>query len=371
MVKNPKPSKNILIIKLSSIGDCLLATPAIESIRKGYPDSFITWLVEGKAKDIAMLNPHVDEVLIIDKKKFKIRDYLSLIKKLRDRRYDLSIDLQGVDRTGIFSFLSGARTRYASENAALGFLSNKKIIRKGMPIEHAVKFYLFLASSAGGQEIAEPDLTLVVSEEDKKYASDFLENNFRITAGGEAGSGSKAEVKKDIFIGINPTGMWKTKRWPVKYFIKLSRELIDSFNANIVIFGSKGEEYLSEEILNSLKSPNVVSSLGKTTLKQARELLAKMDYFITPDSGLMHIASTIKNLKIISLFGPTDPNLTGPVGKNFTVLKSNLICIPCFKKECPLNKIESGNLTECVLCMKRITPDTVFDIIKQDLETKK
>ena len=60
---------NILIIKLSSIGDCLLATPAIESIRKGYPDSFITWLVEDKAGDIALLNPHVDEVLIIDKKK--------------------------------------------------------------------------------------------------------------------------------------------------------------------------------------------------------------------------------------------------------------------------------------------------------------
>ncbi len=346
---------NILIIKLSSIGDCLLATPAIESIRKGYPDSFITWLIEDKARDIALLNPNVDEVVVIDKKKFKIKNYLSLIKKLRSRRYDLSIDLQGVDRTSIFAFLSGAPVRYVEEYANLGFLSNKKIAREGRPLEHAVKFYLFLASNVGGKKIEEPEPTLVTSAEDKKFASDFLENNFA------------KSVKKEIFIGINPTGAWKTKRWPIKHFIEISKRLINYFNANIVIFGGKGEDYLADEILNALNSPKVVSAVGKTTLKQAKELLAEMDYFVTPDSGLMHIASSISRLKTIALFGPTDPELTGPVGKNFTVLRDNLICIPCFKKECPLNKIENNNLTECVLCMKRITPDIVFEIIKQDL----
>ena len=350
---------NILIIKLSSIGDCLLATPAIESIRKAHPDSFITWLIEDKAKDIALLNPHVDEVLIIDKKNFKIKNYLSLIKKLRSRRYDLSIDLQGVDRTSIFSFLSGAPVRYVEEYANLGFLGNKKIPRKGRPLEHAVKFYLFLASNAGGKKIEEPNLTLVTSEEDKKFVLDFLENNFA------------KSVKKEIFIGINPTGAWKTKRWPVKYFIELSKKMINSFNANIVIFGGKGEDHLADEISEHFNGHNVVSAVGKTTLKQAKELLAEMDYFVTPDSGLMHIASSISRLKTIALFGPTDPELTGPVGKNFTVLRDNLICIPCFKKECPLNKIENNNLTECVLCMKRITPDTVFEIIKRDLEINK
>ena len=350
---------NILIIKLSSIGDCLLATPAIESIRKAHPDSFITWLIEDKAKDIALLNPHVDEVLIIDKKNFKIKNYLSLIKKLRSRRYDLSIDLQGVDRTSIFSFLSGAPVRYVEEYANLGFLCNKKIPRKGRPLEHAVKFYLFLASNTGGKKIEEPNLTLVTSEEDKKFALDFMKNNFAKL------------VKKEIFIGINPTGTWKTKRWPIKYFIELSKKMINSFNANIVIFGGKGEDYLADEISEHFNGSNVVSAVGKTTLKQAKELLAEMDYFVTPDSGLMHIASSISRLKTIALFGPTDPELTGPVGKNFTVLRDNLICIPCFKKECPLNKIENNNLTECALCMKRITPNAVFKIIKRDLEINK
>ncbi len=396
MAANEKSAKNILIIKLSSIGDCLLATPAVESIRKGYPGSFITWLVEDRAKDIALLNPYVDEVLIIDKKKFKIGDYLALIKELRSRRYDLSVDLQGVDRTSIFAFLSGAASRYAEEYADLGFLSNRKIARKGRPLEHAVKFYLFLAENSGGGKINEPVLTLVSTEEDRKFASDFLEKNFGKTEG--------------LFIGINPTGTWKTKRWPLKYFTELSKKLLKTFNANIVIFGGKGEEYLADEILDSLKTlcaadadeaagagktadtvadagktvltafgkktegkgteGKIASAVGKTTLKQAKELLARMNYFITPDSGLMHIASAIDELKTISLFGPTDPELTGPVGKNFTVLRDSLICIPCFKKECPLNKIENNNLKECVLCMKRITPGLVFNIIKTDLESR-
>ncbi|MGC8554596.1 MAG: lipopolysaccharide heptosyltransferase II [Candidatus Acidulodesulfobacterium sp.] len=346
---------NILIIKLSSIGDCLLATPAVESIKKGYPDSFITWLIEDKSKDIALLNPNIDDVLVIDKKNFKFRDYLSLIKKIRNFRYDIVIDLQGVDRTSLFSFLSGAPVRYYEEYAKLGFLCNRKIVRKGRPLEHAVNFYLFLAENSGGVKIDNPEPVLITSTEDKNFAEDFLKNSFE-------------NIENKIFIGVNPTGTWKTKRWPVKYFIEISRLLLDSFgdNIRIIIFGGKGEEYLSDEILQALNGKKTVSAVGKTTLKQAKELLSKMDYFITPDSGLMHVAASISSLKTIALFGPTDPKLTGPVGKNFTVLRDNLICIPCFKKECPLNKTDDKKSAECVLCMKRITPDKVLDVIKKD-----
>ncbi len=346
---------NILIIKLSSIGDCLLATPAIESIRRRYPDSFIAWLIEGKSKDIALLNPHVDEVLVINKDKFKIRDYFSLIKKLRRRKFDLAIDLQGVDRTSIFSFLSGAKMRYVVEYAKLSFLSTKKINKEGRPIEHAVDFYLFLAEKCGGKKISNVNLTLVTGKEDKKFADVFLDGNFSIR-------------RNNIFVGINPAGTWKTKRWPIKYFIELSKRLISSFDLNMVIFGGKGDESLAQDILKGVSSDNIKSVVSKTTLKQAKELLARMDYFITPDSGLMHIASSIESLKTIALFGSTDPALTGPFGVNNVVLRDNLYCMPCFKKECPLNKIENENFKECVLCMRRITPDIVFDVINKDIQ---
>lgn len=353
-------NKKILIIKLSSIGDCLLATPAIESIRKGYPESFITWLVEDKSMDIALLNPYVDEVVVVDKKNFKIGDYISLIRRLRKKRYDISIDLQGVDRTVIFAFLSGAKKRFVKEYAKLGFLNNGIIVRKGRQPEHAVDFYLFLAEKSGGAKLSDIKTTLLTSDEDKDFASKFLFQNFN-------------DNLSNLFIGINPSGSWKTKRWPIKYFSILAERLISELNANILIFGGKGDEYLADEILKEVNasgklSDHIKSVAGETTLKQARELLARMTYFVTPDSGLMHIAAGIENLKTIALFGPTNPLLTGPFNKSSVVLQDNLNCIPCFKKECPLNKIEKSESKECVLCMKRISHKTVFDLIAGDVE---
>lgn len=358
--------KNILIIKLSSIGDCLLATPAIESIRRGYPESFITWLVEDKAKDAALLNPHVDEVVVIDKRTFGLKEYLGLVWRLRKRKYDVSIDLQGVDRTSILAFLSGARKRFVEEYADLGFLSNEKIIRKGRPLEHAVKFYLFLAENCGGAKIEEPRLLMNVSEADEKFAADFIEDNF----GPEnPGGGNGAGNGRRIFVGINPGGAWKTKRWPIRYFVELSRRLMDGYGTCIIIFGGKDDEFQAAEIIKTLggKDARIASAAGKTTLKQAKALLGKMDFFVTPDSGLMHIASSVEGLRTIAIFGPTDPELTGPVGNGCVVMKDSLICMPCFKKECPLNKTVKNDFKECVLCMKRIHPDAVLSEIGKNI----
>ncbi|MHB1679825.1 MAG: glycosyltransferase family 9 protein [bacterium] len=385
--------KNILIIKLSSIGDCLLATPAIESIRKAYPKSSITWLIEDKAKDIALLNPYIDETIIIDKKNYKLKDYLKLIALLKSRRYDLSLDLQGVDRTSLFAFLSGAKERYVEEYANLGFLSNKKISRAGRKFEHAAKFYLYLAKSSGGLVPDDIKLTFKTNKTDKEFADKFISENFYFNA-------------DTAFIGINPGGTWATKKWPAKYFAKLSELILRKYNARIVIFGGKEDKTYAEQIINALqnnynnakifnseevfnkeKSENINTNInktfidskisirhsintnnintgnksgnkfiadttGKTTLMQAKELISKMDYFITGDSGLMHIAASIENgPEIIALFGPTSSELTGPIVSNVKILQGNLICSPCFKKSCGLinkkeiNKYSNDNLS--------------------------
>ncbi len=357
-----KNIKNILIIKLSSIGDCLLATPAIESIRKAYPESFITWLIEDKSKDIALLNPYVNEVVVIDKKNFKLSDYYDLIKYLRSKKYGMSIDLQGVDRTSVYSFLSGAKLRYVEEYANLGFLSNRKISRKGKPLEHAVKFYLFLAQACGGIIPQEIKLTFVTEKKDREFALDFLSNNFNHAISG------------GLFVGMNPGGAWNTKKWPAEYFIVISKMLISKLNTRIVLFGAGNENYLAENIINAVKDNvkdkdrnSIISACGKTSLKEAKELIAAMDYFISGDSSLIHIASSIENgPKVIAIFGSTDPGLTGPISKNSRVLRADIDCSPCFKKDCPLIKIK-GALTRYAPCMKKITPDDVFDIINGNI----
>jgi lipopolysaccharide heptosyltransferase II len=334
--------KKILIIKLSSIGDCLLATPAIESIRKAYPKSLITWLIEDKSKDIALLNPHINKVIVIDKKNYRLKDYLKLAAALKSEKYDMSIDLQGVDRTSLFAFLSGAKERYVEEYANLGFLSNKKINRKGRKPEHAAKFYLYLAASSGGAVLDNIKPLFKTNKADKDFADKFISEKF-------------SSDKNTVFIGINPGGAWATKKWPDEYFAKLLELILKKYNARIVIFGGKEDKISAKNIISFLRSSLlsgasadavnsdiygkfVADATGQTTLMQAKELIAKMDYFITGDSGLMHIAASIENgPEIISLFGPTSAELTGPIGEdNIKILKSSLICSPCFGKSCIL-----------------------------------
>ncbi len=351
--KQKQNIKNILIIKLSSIGDCLLATPAIESIRRAYPESFITWLIEDKSKDIALLNPNINKVIVIDKKNYRLKDYLKLIATLKSDKYDMSVDLQGVDRTSLFAFLSGAKERYVEEYANLGFLSNKKINRKGRKPEHAAKFYLYLAASSGGAVLDSIKPIFKTNKADEEFANKFISDKF--------GSPNNT-IKNTIFVGINPGGAWATKKWPIEYFAKLSELILEKYDARIVIFGGKEDEISAKNIISILRSNfdfagasaaaraaanataadtayNLIAdATGQTTLMQAKELIAKMDYFITGDSGLMHIAASIENgPEIISLFGPTSSELTGPIGKdNIKILRSGLICSPCFKKSCIL-----------------------------------
>ncbi len=337
--------KNILIIKLSSIGDCLLATPAIESIRRAYPESFITWLIEDKSKDIALLNPNINKVIVIDKKNYRLKDYLKLIATLKSDKYDMSVDLQGVDRTSLFAFLSGAKERYVEEYANLGFLSNKKINRKGRKPEHAAKFYLYLAASSGGAVLDSIKPIFKTNKADEEFANKFISEKF---------SSAHNTVKNTVFVGINPGGAWATKKWPAEYFAKLSELILRKYDARIVIFGGKEDGISAKNIISILRSnfagastaastadtayKLIADATGQTTLMQAKELIAKMDYFITGDSGLMHIAASVENgPEIISLFGPTSAELTGPIGKdNIKILKSGLICSPCFRKSCIL-----------------------------------
>ena len=371
--------KNILIIKLSSIGDCLLATPAIESIRKAYPESSITWLIEDKSKDIALLNPYIDKTIIIDKKNYKLKDYLKLIALLKSHKYDISLDLQGVDRTSLFAFLSGAKERYVEEYANLGFLSNKRISRTGRKPEHAAKFYLYLATSSGGLALDDIRPTFKTTKADEEFADKFISEKFNFD-------------QNTVFIGINSGGAWMTKKWPAEYFVKLSELIFKKYDARIIIFGGKEDKICSEKIINSIKNNYkniktfIADSTNKTTLMQAKELIAKMDYFITGDSGLMHIAASIENgPEIIALFGPTSSELTGPIGEdNIKILNSSLICSPCFKKSCSLiNKKEINNananandtfinnnnlslnvdIEKYALCMKKICVSDVFKLI--------
>jgi lipopolysaccharide heptosyltransferase II len=174
---------------------------------------------------------------------------------------------------------------------------------------------------------------------------------------------AKSQIKKLIgdikeYLVIVPSARWSSKRWPAENFAQLIKKL----SIPCIITGSKGDKKRAREIIGLLPkkaSDKIIDLCGKTDLKELAALLANAKAVVTNDTGPMHIAAAL-NVPVISIFGPTDPQKTGPyrwqTKKKLKVVKADVPCSPCRKKKCAE-----------LICMKNIHPDTVYEELKEYL----
>ena len=150
-------------------------------------------------------------------------------------------------------------------------------------------------------------------------------------------------------IAINPGGNWLPKRWPKENWAILADKLLGELSARVIITGSQHDVPLAREI-ESLMRQRCVCACGAFNLKQFGALCRRLHLFITADSGPLHIANCLGTRKIIALFGPTHPLITGPYPqKNVVILQKNIGCeIPCYKQDCSDHR-----------CMKALTVEDV------------
>lgn len=349
-----KDINRILIVKLSSIGDVVHSLPTLKALRDTYPHSYIAWVVEEKSKDVVIGNPYLDEVIIFEKERWKtelfkkkgykesIKEILDFRKFLRQKNFDLAIDLQGLIRSGLIAYLSGARIRVGYQNSRemSSLFYNLKIPPRKVKI-HAVDRYLDVACYLGA-EIKEIDFPLFVSAEDKKFAEDFLrEHNIS---------------EEDLLIGINPGASVPHKRWQKEKFAKLADILIENYGAEIIIFGSPKDEELTEEVINLMKY-HPINASGKTTIKQLAALISNCKLFIGNDTGPLHIAVAMKT-PVVAIFGPDDPSRTGPYGKENIIIYKGLPCSPCIRhptcKDYPC--MQQISVEEVLSAVERLIP---------------
>ncbi|MDH7500066.1 MAG: lipopolysaccharide heptosyltransferase I [candidate division NC10 bacterium] len=335
----------ILVVKPSSIGDVVHALPTVAALRRGIPDSFLAWMVEEEAADIVTGNPHVDEVIISSRKRwqkelkekstrgFAVRQMWEFLRMLRSRRFDLVIDLQGLLKSGIPIFLSGAPYRLgysrAREMSHL-FLTHRVLVDNGSM--HSVDRYLEIVRFLGIY-VGEKEFSIQVSRGDEEAMANLLQQD------GMGGKGTK--------IILNAPARWQSKRWPKEKFAQLGDQLASRLRAQIILTGSYSDRPLVEEIA-SLMGHHALNAAGRTSLKELCALLKKVDLVITCDSGPMHIAAAV-GTPTVALFGPTDPKRTGPYGGTHRVLQRQMDCIPCFKRKC-----------RDPHCLKEISVDEVF-----------
>lgn len=343
--------KNILIVKLSSIGDVIHALPTLSVLRHNYPQSKITWIVDERAYSIVENHPYLDEVICTNLKKMKLKEMLKLAHRLKQAKYDLVLDLQGLLKSGLISWFTRAPVRlvYPIHREGSSLLATKAVTARPESL-HVIQKCLDTARALK-LTITEKNLTdfqLNIQPKDEQFARQFLQ--------------SQGILDSDTLIGLNPGAAWPTKQWPPELFARLADQLIEENQAKIILFGGMSDLELITAIKKNMQH-TVVSAGGKTTLKQLAALIRHCLVFVGSDTGPMHISVAVKT-PVVALFGPTDPGYSGPVNSHDQVIWSHLNCSPCFKvKECP----QGTHLA----CMKAITPDMVQKKITQIIQSQK
>ncbi|MCM8780670.1 MAG: lipopolysaccharide heptosyltransferase II [Candidatus Omnitrophica bacterium] len=333
--------ERILIFNVNWLGDVLFSTACIRNIRRNFPDSFIACIIPSRCYPILKNNPHLDETIIYDEKdRHKgMLEKLRFVRFLKAKRFDAVFILHRSFTRALICRLADIPERIGYYTKKRGFLLTRKIIPPDRHSLHRIDYYLNLIEKAG-LKCEDRYLEFFLSDEDEKSIDEFFK---KYSLG-----------KDDLLVGFNPGGNWIPKRWPREYWARLADELIDKFKAKVIITGGLSDITLARDI-QAIMRQKPINVSGMFTLKQLAALCKRLDLFITADTGPLHIANAVNTKRIVALFGPTAPSVTGPYPtKNVTILQKDVGCqIPCYVVNCKDNR-----------CMKAITVEEVVERVK-------
>ncbi|MDH3359897.1 MAG: glycosyltransferase family 9 protein [Desulfobulbaceae bacterium] len=278
-------------------------------------------------------HPLIDHLWIVDKDRWKqlgnlkqtIREITAFTKGLRKERFDVSIDLSGLLRSGLITLAANAKYKLGFKEAGEGstfFYTHR--IHGSMKI-HAIDRYLKIAEAMGCQTDS-INYPFAPYEENPAICNDLPKE----------------------YVVMTPSAGKKANRWPAERFGQLAAKL----EIPTLLIGGNSDKLVADEVVKYSEG-KAISLAGKTSLKELVPIISKAKYFITNDTGPMHIAAALK-VPVFAIFGPANPIRTGPYGENNTVIREELSCSPCYAwKPC-------ANWQ----CMMNITVEKVLAIIK-------
>jgi heptosyltransferase-3 len=354
-----KNVKKILVLKFRHIGDVLLIIPTIRALKETFPEASLS--VALNAGTEAVLSGHglIDELIVFDRsvKKLpliqKITKEIDFIKSIRNRRFDMTVDLTSGDRAAILSYISGAGYRLANDPGKDGFLGKRFCYSHLAHIndrqQHMVRQNLDIVNQFGISS-DNRDVDFFISDETKEKVARLFDE--------------KGIKKGDRIVHIHPLSRWMFKCWDDVYMAEIIDWLCRK-GAKVVLTSAPDSNELerTHKITSFLKSQTLSSGSlidisGKTTIKELAAVSRASDIFFGVDSAPMHIASAVKT-PVIALFGPTGESTWGPYGENHIVLSKDLPCKPCRKGMC-----EGIDLREC---MSAIKPEDVKKAISDKI----
>ncbi|MCG9132411.1 glycosyltransferase family 9 protein [Candidatus Poribacteria bacterium] len=328
--------ERILLIRLSSLGDIVLTTPAIRAVRAHFPDAYIAMLVAKQSAEILHENPHLNEIITFDRlaKNKDTGEMLRIIRLLRERKFTLALDFQRKFRTEMLMHFSGA-----AERVGKGRLCTVRVHEQGN--KHATAHYFELLHAA---DIPAEDrrLELFLSESERLDAAQRFD-----TAGVNTGQ---------LKVGFFPGAGWNLREWMPDRFAAIGDKLVARFNADVLIFGGPKETELVRTVA-SLMNGRAIPFAGNLQIRQLAACIEKCDLFLTNDTGPMHIAAGV-GTPTVSLFGPGNHIRFQPLGTLHQTIRHAVPCSPCkqFTDKCKDN-----------ICMKGIGVDEVWESVSHTL----
>ena len=337
----------ILLTRLKYIGDIVLTTPLIHTLRDRFPDAYIAYLGDKNGVSLLEQNPYLDEIFSIDFSRNTILQQLGLFYRLNRKHFDLVIDLFCNPRSALLSYVTQAPVRVGGDFPGRGKLYTIRIKDDGVP-KSAVEFHYQSLKAAGIEpKYFAPEIFL--TEDEKKESRRYLE-------------WQGIDFSKPI-VALHPGWTWPAKLWPAERFADLADLLVAKKHAQIIV--TKGPQ--DGEAAGKVESAVVVGvlSLPVLPLRQLAAILSLCAAYVANDSGPMHIAAAV-GTPTIGLFGPGEENIWFPYTPAFPggspkhiALRKDVPCHPCHLNVCN----RTGN--EYMECMKLLSVNEVFNAVKE------
>jgi lipopolysaccharide heptosyltransferase II len=338
-----RDSANILVIKLSALGDIILVTAALKALRERFPGARISCLVGREGAALLAGSPYLNEVVIYDHKgKHRgVPGFIRVLRKLRHMRFDKIIDFQNTHRTHWMAFLCMPRSSYGYRNRKSGFLLSDGI-PDDVPGLSPVKHQFRVLKSLGIEYDDRVRLEFWPRKNDFLFARELLRAEW-------------IDEKVHSLVGMNiaASGRWPSKNWPIRHVARLC-DLLAADGIRVVVTGMDKDRALAQELISLAKSKPAVLT-GKTNILQLGALISFCKVYVSNDSAPLHVAAAM-GVPVIALFGPTSPERHVPPAGRIRVISKQVKCGPCYKGDCR----NPG-------CMNDITPQEVYQEVRNML----
>lgn len=328
------------------IGDVVLTTPVIHTLRDAFPDAHIAYLGDAKAVSLLQGNPYLDEIIPFDFSRDSFGYQWKMYTRMFKEKFDLTIDLYSNPRSALMTFATRAKVRIGGDAPGRRRLYTIRIKDDGK-LKSAIDYHYQSLAPLG---IAPKyfDTEIFLTDKEKNDASVLL-----------ASLGADNSKK---YVAIHPGATWPNKMWLKENFAALVRRLASETDVNILLSPGPNDSELMQ-YLQSESSERRVITLPLLPVRTLAAVLSRCTVFVSNDCGPMHIGVAV-GAQTIGIFGPEPIEIWFPYNraKGHIPLFKKISCSPCRTTSC--FREPDGYLE----CMRLITVDEVFSLVKERLQ---